>query len=225
MSERRRTVPPTRASSRASSSGRSELIAREKTEKQSAKRRTALDNRFHRTLRESRLRRFPRRTPTANSFARHRASVRGTLVQWLASVETPAIPGSRPAADAEAGSRLPTAHVWRTAGSSPLRVARPAASPSAPNIDQIRYIRNWRVAGVQLGHCTGRPPPRTHAECYSLRRAVAAVSGKPLGVMENYRWMTTTESYEAQEKIVPVAESLAAQLCRCSRRGPLRSCP
>ena len=42
MSQRRKTVPPTRASSRSLSSGRSELIARKKTEKQAAKRRTAL---------------------------------------------------------------------------------------------------------------------------------------------------------------------------------------
>ena len=50
MSPRRKTVPPTQKHSRSSSSGRKELIAKEKTEKQSAKRRTVLDNRFHRTL-------------------------------------------------------------------------------------------------------------------------------------------------------------------------------
>jgi hypothetical protein len=49
MSQRRKTVPPTRVSSRSPRSGRSGLIAKEKTEKQSAKRRTVLDNRFHRT--------------------------------------------------------------------------------------------------------------------------------------------------------------------------------
>jgi len=49
MSQRRTTVPPTRVSSRSPRSGRSGLIARDKTEKLSAKRRTALDNRFHRT--------------------------------------------------------------------------------------------------------------------------------------------------------------------------------
>jgi hypothetical protein len=49
MSQRRTTAPPTRVSSRSSRSRRSELIAREKNEKQSAKERTALDNRFHRT--------------------------------------------------------------------------------------------------------------------------------------------------------------------------------
>ena len=49
MSPRRKTVPPTRVSSRSPQSGRSGLIAKEKTEKQSAKERTALDNRFHRT--------------------------------------------------------------------------------------------------------------------------------------------------------------------------------
>lgn len=49
MSQRRKTVPPTRVSSRSPRSGRSGLIAKEKTEKQSVKRRTVLDNRFHRT--------------------------------------------------------------------------------------------------------------------------------------------------------------------------------
>ena len=49
MSQRQKTVPPTRVSSRSPLSGRSGLIAREKTEKQSAKKKTALDNRFHRT--------------------------------------------------------------------------------------------------------------------------------------------------------------------------------
>src|SRR4051812_45695022 len=50
MSQRRTTVPPTRESSRSARSGRSGLIAKEKTKKQSAKKRTALDNRFHRTI-------------------------------------------------------------------------------------------------------------------------------------------------------------------------------
>jgi len=59
MSPRRTTVPPTRVASRSSQSGRSELIARTKTEKQSAKERTVLDNRFHRTdLRFSRAARM-----------------------------------------------------------------------------------------------------------------------------------------------------------------------
>ena len=56
MSQRRTTVPPTRAHSRSSRSGRKGLIATEKTKKQSARRRPALDNRFHRTLRSSRPR-------------------------------------------------------------------------------------------------------------------------------------------------------------------------
>ena len=49
MSPRRKTESSTRASSRSARTGRSGLIAKEKTEKQSAKRRTVLDNRFHRT--------------------------------------------------------------------------------------------------------------------------------------------------------------------------------
>ena len=49
MSPRRTTIPLTRVASRSSQSGRSEMSARSKTEKQSAKKRTVLDNRFHRT--------------------------------------------------------------------------------------------------------------------------------------------------------------------------------
>ena len=50
MSPRRKTAPPTQKHSRSSSSGRGKLIAKEKTEKQSVREKTALDNRFHRTL-------------------------------------------------------------------------------------------------------------------------------------------------------------------------------
>src|SRR5204862_3642306 len=50
MSLRRKTVPPTQKHPRSSSSGRKELIAKEKTEKQSVRKRTVLDNRFHRTV-------------------------------------------------------------------------------------------------------------------------------------------------------------------------------
>jgi len=54
MRQRRTTVPPTQAASRASASTRKKLIARgKKTEKRSDKKRTALDDRFHRTLRIS----------------------------------------------------------------------------------------------------------------------------------------------------------------------------
>lgn len=49
MSQRRTTVPPTRNHSRSPASGRKGLIAKEKTKKQSAGRKTALDDRFHRT--------------------------------------------------------------------------------------------------------------------------------------------------------------------------------
>jgi hypothetical protein len=50
MSPRRKTVPPTQKHSRSSSPGRKGLIAKEETEKQSAKTKTVLDNRFHRTV-------------------------------------------------------------------------------------------------------------------------------------------------------------------------------
>ena len=50
MSQRRTTVPPTRKHPTSTSPKRKGLIATEKTKKQSAKKRTALDNRFHRTL-------------------------------------------------------------------------------------------------------------------------------------------------------------------------------
>ena len=47
MSQRRTTGPPTRVHTPPSASGRKGLIAR--TKKQSAKKRTVLDDRFHRT--------------------------------------------------------------------------------------------------------------------------------------------------------------------------------
>src|SRR6266498_2673964 len=49
-SQRKKTAPPTPRRSRSSSSSRKGLIATEKTKKQSAKKRTVLDNRFHRTF-------------------------------------------------------------------------------------------------------------------------------------------------------------------------------
>jgi hypothetical protein len=49
MSQRRTTVPPTHESSRVVTSRTVRADCKEKTEKQSAKRRTVLDNRFHRT--------------------------------------------------------------------------------------------------------------------------------------------------------------------------------
>src|SRR6266545_4925843 len=48
-SQRKKTAPPTPRRPRSSSSSRKGLIATEKTKKQSAKKRTVLDNRFHRT--------------------------------------------------------------------------------------------------------------------------------------------------------------------------------
>src|SRR2546428_12070113 len=53
-SQRKKTAPPTPRRPRSSSSSRKGLIATEKTKKQSAKKRTALDNRFHRTLTQPR---------------------------------------------------------------------------------------------------------------------------------------------------------------------------
>lgn len=49
MSPKRTTAPPAHKRSRPSASSEKGLIAKEKTKKQSVKRRTALDNRFHRT--------------------------------------------------------------------------------------------------------------------------------------------------------------------------------
>ncbi len=48
-SQRKKTAPPTPRRPRSSSSSRKGLIATEKTKKQSVKKRTVLDNRFHRT--------------------------------------------------------------------------------------------------------------------------------------------------------------------------------
>ncbi len=49
MSPRKKTAPATQKHRRSSPSSRNGLIAKEKTKKQSARERTALDNRFHRT--------------------------------------------------------------------------------------------------------------------------------------------------------------------------------
>ena len=54
MSPRKTTAPPTPKHSRSSLSSRKGPIATEKTKKQSAKERPALDNRFHRTRCRSR---------------------------------------------------------------------------------------------------------------------------------------------------------------------------
>jgi hypothetical protein len=48
-SQRKKTAPSTQKRSRSAPTSRNELIAKEKTKKQSAKRRTVLDDRFHRT--------------------------------------------------------------------------------------------------------------------------------------------------------------------------------
>ena len=53
MSQRRTTVPPTHESSRVVASRTVRADCKDKTEKQSAKRRTVLDNRFHRTARRA----------------------------------------------------------------------------------------------------------------------------------------------------------------------------
>src|SRR5713226_4093532 len=75
MSQRKTTAPPTPKHSRSSLSSRKGLIATEKTKKQSAKKRTALDNRFHRTIwRRSAAVSFPR---FGNRASRHRATLRG----------------------------------------------------------------------------------------------------------------------------------------------------
>jgi len=49
-SQRKKTAPSIQKQPRSSPSSRNGLIAKEKTKKQSAKRRTVLDNRFHRTV-------------------------------------------------------------------------------------------------------------------------------------------------------------------------------
>jgi hypothetical protein len=68
MSPRRTTVPPTRRHHEPSASGQKGLIARDKHPKQSAKRRTALDNRFHRTDRASAARTRTRYLNTLRDF-------------------------------------------------------------------------------------------------------------------------------------------------------------
>jgi hypothetical protein len=105
MSSRRNPVPPTQKHSRSSSSGRKRLIAKEGTEKQSAKERTALDNRFHRTLHSScqaagPLSRYERYVACVVSFAGSQSSpffhsLRATEEIFRASVKS-AMSGSTP---------------------------------------------------------------------------------------------------------------------------------
>ena len=76
MSQRRTTDPPTQKHSRSSPSGRKGLIATEKTKKQSAKKRSALDNRFHRTFFRSAARGLHVPTKLTREGAEHEARKR-----------------------------------------------------------------------------------------------------------------------------------------------------
>ena len=75
-SQRKKTAPPTQKHSRSSSSGRKGLIAKEKTKKQSAKKRTALDNRFHRTFFRSAARDLHMPAALTPELAKHEARKR-----------------------------------------------------------------------------------------------------------------------------------------------------
>ena len=85
MRQRRdKTVPPTQAASRSPRSVRKELIAKEKTEKQSARRGSVLDNRFHRTDQHS---------PPLNRTGQHskprltrRGSTSGAAQSWATTL-------------------------------------------------------------------------------------------------------------------------------------------
>jgi hypothetical protein len=72
MSQRRTTVPPTHESSRVVASRTVRADCKEKTEKQSAKRRTVLDNSFHRTDHASAA---WTRTPNTTALGTSRARV------------------------------------------------------------------------------------------------------------------------------------------------------
>ena len=67
MSPRRKAVPSTHKHSRSSPPARGKLIAKEKTNKQSVRKRTVLDNHFHRTFKAQRLRPTPEREATLTS--------------------------------------------------------------------------------------------------------------------------------------------------------------
>ncbi|MFA6954938.1 MAG: hypothetical protein WC538_03605 [Thermoanaerobaculia bacterium] len=106
MRQRRTTVPPTLAASRASASTRKKLIAREKkTEKRSDKKGTALDNRFHRTrkkliAREKKTEKRSDKKGTALDNRFHRT-------QRLALLEQPAAEAAAPMPlGSEANGRL-----------------------------------------------------------------------------------------------------------------------
>jgi len=76
MSQRKTTVPPTRKNSRSPRSGQVGLIARKKNEKQSARKRTALDNRFHRTFFRSAARGLHVPTRLTREATKHEARKR-----------------------------------------------------------------------------------------------------------------------------------------------------
>jgi hypothetical protein len=77
MSQRRTTAPPTRAHTASARIGREELIAKE-DEKQSAKRRSVLDNRFHRTFFRSAARGLHLLATLTPEPAKHEARKRRT---------------------------------------------------------------------------------------------------------------------------------------------------
>ena len=83
MSPRRTTVPPTRRHSRSSPQGRKELIARKKDEKQPAKRRTVLDDRFHRTDHSLAASGLRARVPDSRKLAKREALQRRASVRPL----------------------------------------------------------------------------------------------------------------------------------------------
>ena len=101
MSRRRTPVPPTRDHSRSRASGRKGLIAMTENKKQSAKRRTVLDDRFHRTYHAFSCERPPRASGRAArrlpTFDDHGICSRRDAVQTTDGVGASA-PGQRTAA-------------------------------------------------------------------------------------------------------------------------------
>src|SRR5437667_11331317 len=136
-SQRKKTAPPTPRRPRSSSSSRKGLIATEKTKKQSAKKRTALDNRFHRTLRLSR-RGPPRAGLTLVRFAPEPANERGRVGLSRKFGGGPTLPGVVVSARRSCGTRP------RAAAPPPLSLGRFAEK----GVESSRSARScgWKLA-------------------------------------------------------------------------------
>src|SRR6266571_2843182 len=127
---RGKTIPPTRKHSRSSPSGRSELIVRKKDEKQSAKRRTVLDNHFYRTDRK-----FAELETLASELRRTKAEFADGYPKLIKFYEALAWDY---ASDTEK-NHLATVEAWRR--------ARPRSTPAIVASAMTDFTYAWKARG------------------------------------------------------------------------------